>query len=685
MPQPYLKTKIYSIYKPSLGLIQNEPSSILNPRASIDCQNVRYVNGTASKRTGYIDYCTGTIAGIPIKFYNYQQINGQEREVLATTTNIYYNYNGVWTSIASSIGCNIDDRISINTMYIADTFYCVWGSKTYLAKKWDGTTVSALASDVSTWKPKVIVPYQYRLLIFNIDVNGTDKPIRMSYCAANDMDDWDGTGSGSRNLIQGMGSEILNAVQIKNYLGVYKDKSITLLSYVGGSSIFATQVPVDGIGLLAQDAIINLTTKHLFLGSDYNIYQWEGGGELIPIGNPIKDYIKSNINKSKSERCFAIPNYENSEAHFFIPTSTSDYPNVFLTYNWIDKTWSINTIDKMSGGGNIRANNVEKTLFANGISTWGGQSGSGKYECTVEPDSSTLGIEKWTLYGTDYSSVSDGILTLNTSASTAYTCSYVKFPTINFTAGFTVKFKAQIVTGVGDHPFYINLHDPINLLHCQLSFRTDSIYRHSGDKICDFNTTDAYHVYRLYILGSTATLYIDDVEKGSWTVGLAYGGSLIAFGDGGSDSSVNIKIDYFYYGSGGDEGDGGLDSPTGNSTVFYYNYSSANDDGDAISAYFTTPDIVIQDEEHLVKNKDYTRVIVEAIGTALICEYSTDSGENWSDADTQSLDSTTYYDIYNFFVSKTARKIRFRFSSTAADASWSIRYIGIEYKERERK
>ena len=94
---------------------------------------------------------------------------------------------------------------------------------------------------------------------------------------------------------------------------------------------------------------------------------------------------------------------------------------------------------------------------------------------------------------------------------------------------------------------------------------------------------------------------------------------------------------------------------------------------------------MLSDEEHEVKNKDITRVIVEAIGTALICEYSTDEGENWSDTDTQSLDSTTYYDIYSYYIAKARRKIRFRFSSTAADATWAIRYYAIEYKDRERK
>ncbi|GAG88452.1 unnamed protein product, partial [marine sediment metagenome] len=95
----------------------------------------------------------------------------------------------------------------------------------------------------------------------------------------------------------------MNAVAIKDYVGVYKDKSISVLDYVGGSSIFATSVHIDGIGLLTQDAIVNLGTSHIFLGSDYNIYEWNGGWELIPIGNAIKNYIKDNIYETNKSRC----------------------------------------------------------------------------------------------------------------------------------------------------------------------------------------------------------------------------------------------------------------------------------------------------------------------------------------------------------------------------------------------
>ena len=80
MPQPNLRTKIYSIYKPSLGLVLNEPTSILNPRAATACQNVMFANGVAKKRTGYSDYGIGTITGIPLKLYKYNdKIHNNDR------------------------------------------------------------------------------------------------------------------------------------------------------------------------------------------------------------------------------------------------------------------------------------------------------------------------------------------------------------------------------------------------------------------------------------------------------------------------------------------------------------------------------------------------------------------------------------------------------------------------------
>ncbi|GAG75302.1 unnamed protein product, partial [marine sediment metagenome] len=305
------------------------------PQATPDCKNVRFYDGIVEKRTGYPSaaYAGGTIIGTPLKLYTYTNEDGTDYEILATTTRMAKRTSGDWADFRTVTALT---SVTMCTMHKAGSFYLVYGSKENAPRKYDGSNDYPI-SEASDYKPKIMLPYQYRLLMFNYDDDGKDMPINFRYCVANNMDDWDGTGSGARSMVQGAGSQIMNAVAIKDYVGVYKDKSISVLDYVGGSSIFATSVHIDGIGLLTQDAIVNLGTSHIFLGSDYNIYEWNGGWELIPIGNAIKNYIKDNIYETNKSRCFAVPNYERTEAHFFIPIDTDnspdDYPTKFLTYN----------------------------------------------------------------------------------------------------------------------------------------------------------------------------------------------------------------------------------------------------------------------------------------------------------------------------------------------------------------
>lgn len=386
-----VRTKIYSIFAPSRGLALNVPAPFLTPQATPDAQNVRFYDSIVEKRTGYPStvYANGTITGTPIKLYTYTKENGTDYEILATTSNIIQRTTGDWADVKTSLTNTVTSRVTMCTMHKAGSFYLCYGSKQTAPRKWDGTDDTAIL-ETTTYKPKIMLPYQFRLLMFNLYQGATDYPITFRYSAPDNFEDWDTAGStGSRNMVQGMGSQIMNAVAIKDYVGVYKDKSISVLSYVGGSSIFATAVHIDGIGLLAQDAIVNLGTSHIFLASDYNIYEWNGGWELIPIGNAIRKYIKDNLYVTNKLRCFAVANYERTEAHFFIPINEDDYPTVFLTYNWTDKTWALNTVASCSGGGNLNTSGVEKTMI-------------GLYS---DPNG--------TVHNYDYSSLNDGSTAIN--------------------------------------------------------------------------------------------------------------------------------------------------------------------------------------------------------------------------------------------------------------------------------
>ena len=666
--------EVLPVPAPTMGIIGNVPTTMLHPRACVDCNNVVFINGIVQTRTGYVAYGSGTITGTLLLFFRYQKWNGQEFEMLATTTNVYYNNNGAWTSIASSLSGSVNTRASMT--HIEN--YLVFTNGEDAPSKWDDTTWSALnaahsgdAIDWGDYRPLIFLPFHFRLVGFNDNKVTTGAGIRIMYSHAGNFDKIDGESySGYIEMTQGMGSKIVGAAPLKNWIGVYKDYCCALLSYIGGESTFAINVQIEGIGLAAKDAIAVVGTSHIFLGSDLNIYRWNGGTELEPIGNPIKDALRAEVNRAKVSRSFAIVNKEQRQVIFFLPINADQYPTRMWIYNLDDGSWSKGTIPKMSSGSSVTKGGVERLLLGTGITYW-----DNVYQCSVEPDA--IG---WVLDGTDYSSVSAGILTFNTTANVANMAAYYKFPGVDLTGGFTIKFRAQVTASTGLYGFHISACDAPHGTRVVIYLSSGAIYSHAA-KICDFDTTDAYHIYRLYVVGTTATLYIDTVDKGSWTIATsgAYG-DLLAFGDKSAVCSININIDYIYYGF------GDLDTPAAAaSSIQHYDYSTRIDGSTAIESKFETGDFVIDKVEHLIRNRRFYGVGLDLKGystsSRLTLEYSLDEGVSWNTVDKVEEELTAVYALYNWDFLATTRKIRFRFTDDTSSEKWYLRFYGIKQKE----
>jgi len=171
-----------------------------------------------------------------------------------------------------------------------------------------------------------------------------------------------------------------------------------------------------------------------------------------------------------------------------------------------------------------------------------------QYEATVEPDS-----DGWTLGGTDYSSVSSGILTIDTTGDATGACYYYKAPDINFDAGVYYKIKVQMHTDTTATGYLLNwIYDGtqnertiLNIMDGKIQVRTAG--GSYNDTIMD--TISAYHIYEVYVKGTVVLVYVDGVLTDTQAVESVSVSDTIRFGDGSSTADANIEcmIDYVYY------------------------------------------------------------------------------------------------------------------------------------------
>lgn len=172
-----------------------------------------------------------------------------------------------------------------------------------------------------------------------------------------------------------------------------------------------------------------------------------------------------------------------------------------------------------------------------------------RYEATVEPDS-----DGWTLGGTDYASVSAGILTIDTSADDSYTCYYYKTPDVDFNAGFYLKTRVKASTDMDDvsDGLLIQIQDGTQNEQFKMWIRDGEVaYFYESNNTGDFvlDTSTAYVTYEIYIKATAFWIYADGVQKAANTIDSETVTDLVQFGDISPDVGQMCKaqIDYVYY------------------------------------------------------------------------------------------------------------------------------------------
>jgi len=133
---------------------------------------------------------------------------------------------------------------------------------------------------------------------------------------------------------------------MSEFVVVYKEDAIYRGDWIGSPNVSVRfTATVHNEGCLATNAVAALPGYHYFVGKR-NIYQYDGGKQLQPIGDPIRDYLYTpsrHINVSNQHYVFAFFDPEERELTVVYPKGTTQGAREALRYHEAYKSWSTRT------------------------------------------------------------------------------------------------------------------------------------------------------------------------------------------------------------------------------------------------------------------------------------------------------------------------------------------------------
>lgn len=125
----------------------------------------------------------------------------------------------------------------------------------------------------------------------------------------------------------------------KDYLAIYKEKSVYLLS--GSTPEDFAIIPFADKGTYSNESVVNVNNKQYFFTD--GIYPLEVGTlNQIMIGESISHKIKSefkNFDKKKLDKVFAIHYEAKNQVWYFIPYLNTEFFNIIWINDYVNKAW----------------------------------------------------------------------------------------------------------------------------------------------------------------------------------------------------------------------------------------------------------------------------------------------------------------------------------------------------------
>jgi hypothetical protein len=311
------------------GLKRDFPEQLLETSYSSDLDGVWPINGKLRRMPGKVKLVSNALDSTSVQgMANFSKDDGSNNLIACTQEKIYKHNAGSGTF--DSIHSGSDFTGGRANLFDYAPFYDSGSTNEILVitngvdeiKKWTGSgNIDTLGG--SPAKCKYLEVFKDYLFQGYTVESGTDYPRRLRFSGLGNGENWP-----AANYIDLLKSsdQILRPKILRNNLIVYKENSISLLAYVGGSLLFnLAENYISERGLLSSKAVINWghgQEVHFFPSSDLEIYKFDGI-DLEIISDNISTVLQ-NMSPTYREYIVGLKSEEYDKLVWAIPGNNQD-------------------------------------------------------------------------------------------------------------------------------------------------------------------------------------------------------------------------------------------------------------------------------------------------------------------------------------------------------------------------
>ena len=251
---------------------------------------------------------------------------------------------GTWNSASDTSVAGATLRIWSHDNFGEDLIINARDAGIFYWDKTNGTNtraveLSGLASSnlAPTIAKKVLVSDADRHIIaFGCDPEsaiGTQDPLLIRFSSQESLTDWQSLPTNTAGDLRiGSGSEIISAIETRQQVLVFTDKSLHAMQFIGPPFTFGINAISENIPLAA----IAVEDMVFWMGQQ-EFYIYSGGVQRLPC--TVRDYIFNDFNEKQVEKVTASTNNAFSEVWWFYPSASSEENDKYVIYNYQQKVW----------------------------------------------------------------------------------------------------------------------------------------------------------------------------------------------------------------------------------------------------------------------------------------------------------------------------------------------------------